>query len=142
MERLDYFGNQGANAMRYLVLAGRILFALIFITASPRHFSHEGIHHAADWGVPFAGLAVPVSGVLAVAGGLSVAFGYKAKWGAWALVAFLVPVTLMMHAFWRLEDPVSAHVQQAMFAKNLSMLGAALLIAYFGSGPLSIDGRS
>jgi putative oxidoreductase len=125
--------------MRYLVLAGRILFALIFITASPRHFSKEGIQHAADLGVPLAGLAVPISGVLALAGGLSIALGYKARWGAWTLVAFLIPVTLMMHAFWKLQDPASAHVQQAMFAKNLSMLGAALMIAYFGSGPRSID---
>jgi putative oxidoreductase len=54
-------------------------------------------------------------------------------------VAFLVPVTLGMHAFWRVGDPALRHVQQAMFAKNLSMLGAALLIACFGSGPLSVS---
>jgi putative oxidoreductase len=126
--------------MRYVVFAGRILFALIFIAAAPRHFSQEGIQHAAELGVPLAQVLVPVSGVMALAGGLSVAAGYKARWGAWALAAFLVPVTLMMHAFWKLHDPVSAHVQQAMFAKNASMLGAALLIAYFGSGPLSLDG--
>lgn len=128
--------------MRYLVVAGRILFALIFITAAPRHFSREGIQHAAELGVPLAGLLVPMSGILALAGGLSVATGYKARRGAWALAAFLVPVTLMMHGFWRLQDPASIHVQQAMFAKNMSMLGAALLLAYFGSGPLSIDGES
>jgi putative oxidoreductase len=28
-----------------------------------------------------------------------------------------------------------------MFMKNLSMLGAAILIAYFGAGPLSLDSR-
>jgi putative oxidoreductase len=32
-------------------------------------------------------------------------------------------------------------VQQAMFLKNLSLLGGALLIAYFGAGPLSLDAR-
>ncbi len=126
--------------MRYLVLAGRILFALIFITASPRHFSREGIEHAAQLGVPLPGLLVPISGVMALAGGLSIALGYKARWGAWTLVAFLIPVTFMMHAFWKLQDPVMVHTQQAMFAKNVSMLGAALMIAYFGSGPCSIDG--
>jgi hypothetical protein len=30
-------------------------------------------------------------------------------------------------------------MQQVMFLKNISMLGAALLIAYFGAGPLSFD---
>ena len=126
--------------MRYLVLAGRILFALIFITASPRHFSGEGIEHAAQLGVPLSGLLVPISGVMALVGGLSIALGYKARWGAWTLVAFLIPVTVMMHAFWKLQDPVMVHTQQAMFAKNVSILGAALMIAYFGSGPCSIDG--
>jgi putative oxidoreductase len=126
--------------MRFLALAGRMLFALIFVTAAPRHFSREGIEHAAQLGAPLAGLLVPISGVLALAGGLSIALGYKARWGAWSLVAFLLPVTFIMHGFWRLQDPVLAHTQQAMFAKNISMLGAALMIAYFGSGPLSIDG--
>ena len=127
--------------MRYVALLGRILFALIFITAAPRHFTHEGIQHAADLGVPLAVLMVPISGVMALAGGLSIALGYRARWGAWLLVGFLVPVTLMMHAFWTLHDPASIHIQQAMFAKNLSMLGAALLIANLGVGPLTIDDR-
>jgi putative oxidoreductase len=126
--------------MRYLVLSGRILFALIFITAAPRHFSREGIQHAAQLGVPLATILVPLSGVLALAGGLSIALGYKARLGGWALVAFLIPVTFLMHAFWRLPDPVLAHTQQALFAKNISMLGAALVVAYFGSGPISLDG--
>jgi putative oxidoreductase len=28
-----------------------------------------------------------------------------------------------------------------MFLKNVSMLGGALLIAYFGAGPLSLDAK-
>lgn len=47
----------------------------------------------------------------------------------------------MMHGFRAMTDPNMAQMQQIMFMKNLSMLGAALLIAHFGSGPLSIDGR-
>ena len=125
--------------MRYLYPAGRILFALIFVTAAPRHFTHEGIQHAADLGVPLASLLVPFSGLMALAGGLSVAVGYKAKGGAWLLVGFLIPVTLMMHAFWKLQDSSMIHVQQAMLAKNLSMLGAALLLTQFGAGPMSFD---
>jgi putative oxidoreductase len=121
-----------------LLLIGRILFALIFIVAAPRHFSHEGVQHAADLGVPMARILVPISGVMALLGGLSVALGYKAALGAWLLVGFLLPVTLMMHAFWNQADPIASHVQQAMFAKNLAMLGAALLITQFGSGPFSI----
>lgn len=127
--------------MKFLFPLGRVLFALIFIAAAPRHFTREGIHHAADLGVPAAEMLVPLSGVLALAGGVSVAAGYKARWGAWALIAFLVPVTFWMHAYWRLSNPDVAHVQQAMFFKNVSMLGAALLISQFGAGPISFDER-
>jgi putative oxidoreductase len=125
--------------MRCLFPIGRVLFVLIFIVAEPRHFSSEGIQHAAEMGLPLANILVPISGVIAILGGLSVALGYKARWGAWLLVVFLVPVTLMMHAFWRYSGPVVAHTQQAMFAKNLSMLGAVLLISQFGAGPSSIE---
>src|SRR5499427_1689654 len=115
--------------MRILYVVGRVLFALIFIVAAPRHFTAEGIKHAAELGVPLAALCVPISGVMALAGGLSVASGYRAQWGAWLLVAFLVPVTMMMHGFWRLHDPEAVHIQQAMFVKNIALAGAALLLA-------------
>ena len=129
--------------MNLLAPIGRVLFAFIFVAAAPRHFTAEGISHAADYGVPFASLVVPLSGVLAIAGGLSVATGFKTKWGAWALVLFLVPITFTLHAFWNVnDDVVRHHVQQAMFAKNISMIGAALLLAYFGGGPFSLDQRT
>ena len=120
--------------MRVLYLAGRVAFALIFILAAPRHFTAEGINHAADLGVPLAALCVPLSGVMALAGGLSVASGYRTQWGAWLLIAFLIPVTLMMHGFWRLHDPQAVHIQQAMFLKNISLAGAALLLAQAAPG--------
>src|SRR5262249_38616716 len=115
--------------MRTLYVVGRVMFALIFIAAAPRHFTAEGINHAAELGVPLAALCVPVSGLMALAGGLSVASGYRAQRGAWLLFAFLVPVTMMMHGFWRLHDPEAVHIQQAMFFKNIALAGAALLLA-------------
>ena len=128
--------------MRVLYPIGRFLFALIFIVAAPRHFTAEGIHHAVELGVPFAAICVPISGVMAFVGGLSVAMGYRARWGAWLLIAFLVPVTFMAHAFWRLQDAQAIHIQQAMFAKNIAMLGAALLLTQFGPGPMSLDRKT
>ena len=127
--------------MNYLVLVGRILYALIFVMAGPGHFTANTIAFAASKGVPLASIAVPLSGIIATAGGLSIAAGYKAKWGGWLIVLFLIPVTVMIHNFWAMTDPNMAQVNQIMFMKNLSMLGAALLITYFGSGPLSVNNR-
>ena len=127
--------------MRYIALTGRLLYSAIFIVAPLGHFSQQTIGYAAQQGVPAAGLLVPLSGVIALAGGLSIVLGYRARIGAWLVVLFLVPVTLMMHNFWAVTDPMMAQMQQAMFMKNLSMLGGALLIAHFGAGPLSLDAR-
>lgn len=88
--------------MKFLFPLGRVLFSLVFITAAPRHFTHEGIQHAAALGVPAAGVLVPMSGVMTLLGGLSVAIGYRARWGAWVLIGFLIPVTWWMHGYWRL----------------------------------------
>jgi putative oxidoreductase len=128
--------------LRYVVPVGRALFALIFIVAAFGHFSAREIAYAAHAGVPLASLAVPLSGVMSLAGGISVLVGYHARIGAWILAVFLVPVTLMMHNFWAIPDPQMAMMQQIMFMKNVSMLGAALLVAYFGAGPISLDDRA
>jgi len=126
--------------MEYVLLIGRILFSAIFIiSALMGHFSLETIAYASDHGVPAAALLVPLSGLVALAGGLSVLLGYKARKGAWLLVIFLVPMMFMMHHFWSMQDAGEAMLHRAMFMKNLSMVGAALIIAYFGSGPMSLD---
>jgi putative oxidoreductase len=125
--------------MKVSVLVGRLLYSLIFLMASLGHFSQGTINYAAAQGVPLAAVAVPVSGILALLGGLSVALGYKAKWGAGLLALFLIPVTVMLHNFWAMQDPVTAQMHQVMFLKNVSLLGGALLILNFGSGPLSLD---
>ncbi|HEU4718387.1 MAG TPA: DoxX family protein [Bacteroidia bacterium] len=130
-----------APIMKAIVLTGRILFSLIFLLSVMGHFSQPSIAYAASAGVPAASFLVPLSGVIAAAGALSIILGYKAKWGAWLIVLFLIPVTFMMHAFWKATDPVAQQMQMVMFMKNIALLGAALLITYFGSGPLSLDSR-
>ncbi len=125
--------------MKYVVLLGRILYSAIFITAGPGHFTAGTIGYAAAKGVPLASLAVPISGAMAILGGLSILLGFKAKYGAWLIVVFLVPITLMIHNFWTVADPMARQMQYLNFIKNVSMLGAALMITHFGSGPLSVD---
>jgi putative oxidoreductase len=124
-----------------VVVLGRFFFVLLFLMSGPSHFSKQTIAFAASQGVPLASIAVPLSGVLALAGGLSILLGYRAKLGAWLIVLFLVPVTLMMHKFWAVQDPMMAQMQMGMFMKNVSMLGGALLISQFGAGPFSLDAR-
>lgn len=127
--------------MKITTLVGRILYSILFIAAAPGHFSSETIGYAASQGVPLANLAVPASGILALLGGLSIAFGYKTRLGAVALVAFLLPVTFMMHNFWAVTDPTMHQLQMVMFWKNIGLVGAALTFFVHGAGALSLDAR-
>jgi len=77
-----------------------------------------------------------------IGGCRSILLGYRAKLGAWLIVLFLIPVTLMLHKFWTVQDPMMAQIQMVLFMKNVSMLGGALLISQFGAGPFSLDARS
>ncbi len=124
--------------MKYISLLGRIFFALIFLMGGAAVFSKSGMEHAEAAGVPMASIAVPLAGVVAIAGGLSIALGYNARLGAWLIVLFLVPVTFFMHAFWKETDPQMMQMQQVNFFKNIALLGAALMITQFGSGPASL----
>jgi putative oxidoreductase len=125
--------------MRYAALAGRQLFSIIFIVASAAHFRPATVEYAAQHGVLLPGLLVPLSGIIALIGGLSVLFGYRTLLGAWLLVIFLVPVTLVMHNFWAVCDPIAFQVERGLFLRNITMLGGALLIGYFGADALSLD---
>jgi putative oxidoreductase len=125
--------------MNQLVLFGRLLYTSVFLISVPGLFTESTIQYAASQGVPLAGVAVPLAGIIAFLGGVSILIGYKAKKGAWLIILFLLPTTLLMHKFWNIEDPAAAAFQQSQYLKNLSLMGAALLIAHFGSGPLSLD---
>ncbi len=128
--------------MKYILLLGRVLFSLIFIVKAVHHCSSEAMSHAIAVGVPVPYLFVPLSGLLSFLGGLSILLGFKARIGAWLLFVFLLPVTLIMHRFWESQEGIVAMLQHLCFMKNLSLIGAVLMIAYFGSGPLSLSKSS
>jgi putative oxidoreductase len=125
--------------MTTILVLGRWLYSAIFIMTGFTHFQPGTIAYGQSAGVdPWLTMA---SGTLACLGGLSVALGYRARVGAWFIVAFLVPVTMTMHRFWGLDDPQLAMQQWSAFIKNASLLGAALIVAVLGSGPGSLDER-
>ena len=127
--------------MKLTALAGRLLFSLIFLLSGLSHFSAATIGYAASQGVPFPNILVPLSGLLAIAGALSIILGYKARVGALLIIVFLVPVSFAMHPFWNVADPMMRQLQMSMFMKNLSMLGGSLYILAQGAGAYSLDAR-
>ena len=81
--------------------------------------------------------------VLLVLGSLSVVVGYKARFGALALLVFLVLTTYLFHGFtfWNEVNPQARHEHILFLVTNLSIMGAMLLIVANGAGQMSLDGK-
>jgi len=126
--------------MAVLILIARILFSAIFINSGIKHFTqNEGMaQYAGSQGVPAPKFLVGLSGAMILLGGLSILLGAYVNVGAILLILFLIPTAFLMHNFWAFDDPNMKSTQQAQFMKNLALAGAAFLIFYFGTGPLSL----
>jgi putative oxidoreductase len=115
-------------------LVGRILFALVFVSSGFMAHLGEGgkvgREYARSLGAPSPDLLVPLSGVAIIAGGAMIALGLWADLGALLIIGFLVGITPIMHAFWKVDDPQMQQIQSAMFFKNVALLGAALIVFY------------
>ena len=117
------------------LLVGRVVFSFFFIYSGFNHLTKLSSYaqYAGSSGVPAPTLAVAVTGLMMLAGGFSILLGYKPRWGALLLVAFLVPTAVMMHRFWGVADPMMAANQAAHFWKNIVIAGATLMIYHFAT---------
>jgi len=123
-----------------LVLAGRILLALIFIFAGFDKIAHYAGNagYMASAGMPLINILLPLAILFELGGGLAIAFGWKTRWAAAALCLFMVPVTLVFHAFWS-SPPDQAQMQMIHFMKNLAIMGGMLALAAFGPGAWALE---
>lgn len=127
--------------MEILLISGRILFGVFFIMSGINHFMNVGMMsgYAGSKNVPAPGLAVIGTGVMLVAGGLSVLLGFLPIVGLLLLVLFLVPTSVLMHNFWTVQDPMQRAAEQVNFLKNIALTGAALALMYGAADwPLSL----
>jgi uncharacterized membrane protein YphA (DoxX/SURF4 family) len=123
--------------MDILLVIGRVLFALIFINSGIAHLTklQAMTGYAQFKKVPAPKLAVIVTGLMLIIGGLYIAFGVYADLGALLLALFLVASAFMMHNFWTIQDEQAKQGETINFFKNLSLAGAALIIfVMVGSG--------
>jgi uncharacterized membrane protein YphA (DoxX/SURF4 family) len=118
--------------MDVIVLIGRILFAVLFLGSAFGHLTQSAAMagYAKSKGVPAAQAAVILSGLLILFGGVSILLGLWPDLGALAIVLFLIPTAVLMHAFWRERDPMTRQMEQVQFMKDTALAGAAL--ALFG----------
>jgi len=116
--------------MKALFVAGRVLFGGFFAFNGLNHFLLLGFMagFAQMKGVPAPAFAVALTGVLLLAGGLSILFGTWPRVGVALLVVFLLPTSVIMHDFWRVPDPMQRSIEMTNFMKNMALAGAALML--------------
>ena len=125
-------------------LVGRILVGGYYLMSAFHHFTqyHQLARAAAAHGVPAPEVAVLGAGVLLLVAGLSFLLGIFPRLGVAAIVAFLVPVTLVMHAFWADRDPTLRMNDLINFTKNVALLGSSLMfLAVPRPWPYSLERR-
>ena len=130
--------------MAQAFLVGRIVVGFYWLYNAFKHFT--SVDHmaraAAAHGVPAPELFVVFGGVLLLVGGLSFVLGLFPRIGIAAVVMFLLPVTLIMHAFWADHSAATRSMNLINFTKNAALLGSTLMFAAIPRPwPYSIERR-
>jgi uncharacterized membrane protein YphA (DoxX/SURF4 family) len=115
--------------MDVIFLIGRIIVGVYYIISAANHFMQLEMMsgYASSKNVPASELAVIVTGLLLLIGGLSILTGFQPVIGVIALVLFFLPVIFMMHNFWAIEDEQMKMNEMVNFMKNMGLLGSALM---------------
>lgn len=120
-----------------LVLLGRVLLSVIFILAG--YAKLTAIAGTAGWfaslGLPMPTATTVVVGLVELLGGLAILVGFQARIAALLLGVFTLAATAIAHL------DFADQIQVMFLQKNLAIAGGLFVLAAFGAGALSIDGR-
>ncbi|AWC24649.1 DoxX family protein [Aminobacter sp. P9b] len=120
-----------------LILAGRVLLSVIFILAGFAKLT--AISGTAGWfasiGLPAPTVTTVVVGLVELVGGIAVLVGFQTRIAAILLGVFTLAATAIAHT------DFADQVQMMFLQKNLAIAGGLFVLAAFGAGALSIDGR-
>jgi len=127
-------------AKQYGPVIGRILLAAIFILSGYSKIGGfaQTAGYMASKGLPVVQVLLVLTIVIELGGGLMLLLGWRARWAGLAIFLWLIPTTLIFHAFWGI-DAAQAQMQQIQFMKNLTIMGGMMYVMAFGSGPYSLS---
>jgi len=92
----------------------------------------------ASKGMPLIEPLLVASILIELVGGLMLAVGWKARWAAWAIFLFIIPATLIFHAYWGVPADQVMN-QQIHFVKNFALVGGLLAVIAHGAGRFALD---
>lgn len=133
-----------------VVLVGRILLALMFITSGyPKLIDPSGTAGmVAGAGLPAATALAYLAGIFELVAGLFILVGFQTRISAYLLAAFSVFTAFVFHSgsinvpdFPEGANGLLTMFNGLMMMKNISIAGGFLVLAAFGPGAFSIDAR-
>ena len=71
--------------------------------------------------------------VVELVGALSILLGVKCRFGAFLLMLFFIPSTILFHNFWAFEG-IQRQIEFSMFLKNCAILGGLFYVLAHGKG--------
>jgi putative oxidoreductase len=120
---------------KWQLLLGRVLLSAIFILSGLGklpHF-HDIAGMMAGKGIPLASVALAITLLIEIGGGLLVLTGFQAKSAALVIALWLIPVTLVFHHFWGIPGEQQQE-QMVNFLKNVAIIGGLLILVYASPG--------
>lgn len=132
-----------ASTQNTFVLIGRLLMAWLFVPAGfGKIAGFAGVAgYIASKGVPLPEVCAAIAIAAELGLGLLLLVGWQTRWAALGLAIFVAVITPIFHNFWAMPEAQQMMQKQA-FDKNLAVVGGLLVIAAFGAGRFSLDGKS
>jgi putative oxidoreductase len=130
---------------RYSLIAARILVSTIFLLNGLNVIGQAlAAHEMAMHGVPVSFIPTLIMGAraLQLIAGTALVLGIYPRVSAIALLLFLIPATLMAHAFWQVVGTSLYPVQLINFLKNVCMAGGLVFVAATKDQPVLLPRSS
>jgi uncharacterized membrane protein YphA (DoxX/SURF4 family) len=122
--------------MEIVLLVARLIYALPLLYQGVTNLGQLDrlTAKAREKGLPASKVTTAGAMIWLTVGTLAIIFNFQSFIGGLMVAAFLVFTGSTIHNFWTVTDPATRKQDQLHFLKNLSLAGAALIIAAMQGG--------
>jgi putative oxidoreductase len=125
-----------------LSLLGRLMLAFLFLPAGVgKLLGFAGtVGYINSKGLPMPEVGAAIALTVEILGGLALIAGFQTRIAAVVLAVFTVGAAIFFHNYWAVPE-AQQMMQQINFNKNIAIAGGLLVLAAFGAGGFSLDGK-
>ena len=123
-------------------LLGRLLLAALFLPAGIAKLTGFAgtVGYIASVGLPLPAVGATIALLVEILGSVALIAGYGTRAAALVIAVFTLGASYFFHPFWAVPAD-QAMVVSLLFFKNIGVIGGLLVLAAFGPGAWSIEGR-